>query len=765
MTEQRSNMQQNPEIEQILAQAQKLARVKKHEYVTLEHLALALIRHQPFKQVIHKFGVSVDHLDEDLESYIDSMISLRMDRVEDPKKTNALERVFNRALTQVLFTGRRQITTIDLWLAMMNETNSHAHYYFLKHGMEKKEFIEFWQANYTAKDGVLSDDQADEILAEHCINFSQKAREDRLEPLIGRSTELNEIITVLAKKFKSNVLMVGDPGVGKTAIAEGLATLIYQGHVPEFLKNHEVWSLEVGSLLAGSKYRGDFEEKLKAVLMALEQKKNVILFIDEAHTMRGAGAGSGSSLDFANMIKPAITKGLLKVIASTTWEEYYESFEKDRALMRRFYRVSIDEPDHDTTIRILTGLQPRMEEFHKLKINSDAITKAVELATRYITDRKNPDKSIDLVDAACARERIKDIAGAVITAEMIQEQVGRVANIPPERVKNDVNTRVIELDSNIKQRLYGQDHVVDQVLERIYVNFAGIASGRRPVGSFLFLGPTGTGKTELARLLAENLDMKLLRYDMSEYQDRHTVSSLLGAPPGYVGYDDSQLAGGKLINDLSKHPFSVLLFDEVEKAHPDIANIFLQMMDEGTITGSNGKTVDVKNCVIIMTSNLGARDNENNAIGFGQSLERTGEEDRAVKDYFKPELRNRLDLICKFNKLDQLSIKKVVVKFVDELKRSLADKNIKLSLSESLIDHLAEVGYDPKMGARPLGRKIDELIRVPLSRKILFERLQDCELTADYQDGSVVLSDLKITNNTGTVDSNGIIQVDQTADN
>jgi len=765
MTEQRSNMQQNPEIEQILAQAQKLARVKKHEYVTLEHLALALIRHQPFTQVIHKFGVSVDHLDEDLESYIDSMISLRMDRVEDPKKTNALERVFNRALTQVLFTGRRQITTIDLWLAMMNETNSHAHYYFLKHGMEKKEFIEFWQANYTAKDGVLSDDQADEILAEHCINFSQKAREDRLEPLIGRSTELNEIITVLAKKFKSNVLMVGDPGVGKTAIAEGLATLIYQGHVPEFLKNHEVWSLEVGSLLAGSKYRGDFEEKLKAVLMALEQKKNVILFIDEAHTMRGAGAGSGSSLDFANMIKPAITKGLLKVIASTTWEEYYESFEKDRALMRRFYRVSIDEPDHDTTIRILTGLQPRMEEFHKLKINSDAITKAVELATRYITDRKNPDKSIDLVDAACARERIKDIAGAVITAEMIQEQVGRVANIPPERVKNDVNTRVIELDSNIKQRLYGQDHVVDQVLERIYVNFAGISSGRRPVGSFLFLGPTGTGKTELARLLAENLDMKLLRYDMSEYQDRHTVSSLLGAPPGYVGYDDSQLAGGKLINDLSKHPFSVLLFDEVEKAHPDIANIFLQMMDEGTITGSNGKTVDVKNCVIIMTSNLGARDNENNAIGFGKSLERTGEEDRAVKDYFKPELRNRLDLICKFNKLDQLSIKKVVVKFVDELKRSLADKNIKLSLSESLIDHLAEVGYDPKMGARPLGRKIDELIRVPLSRKILFERLQDCELSADYRDGSVVLCDLKISNSTGTVDSNGIIQVDQNADN
>lgn len=755
-------MQQNPEIEQILGQAQKLARAKRHEYVTLEHLALALIRHMPFTQVLVKFGVQIVQLDNDLESYIDSMISLRLDHDEDPKKTNALERVFNRALTQVLFTGRRQITTIDLWLAMMNETNSHAHYYFLKHGLEKKEFIEFWQANYSNKDGMITDDQADEILAEHCINFSQRAKEDKLEPLIGRSTELNEIITVLAKKFKANVLMVGDPGVGKTAIAEGLATLIHQGHVPEFLKNHEVWSLEIGSLLAGSKYRGEFEEKLKAVIMALEQKKNVILFIDEAHTMRGAGAGSGSSLDFANMIKPAITKGLLKVIASTTWEEYYESFEKDRALMRRFYRVSIDEPDSATTVRILQGLQPRMEEFHGLRIAPESLTTAVELASRYITDRKNPDKSIDLVDAACARERIKDLTGVVITPALIQEQVGRVANVPPERVKNDANDRVLELDGNIKQKLYGQDHVVDQVLERIYVNFAGIASGRRPVGSFLFLGPTGTGKTELARLLAENLDMKLLRYDMSEYQDRHTVSSLLGAPPGYVGYDDSQLAGGKLINDLSKNPFSVLLFDEVEKAHPDIANIFLQMMDEGTITGSNGKTVDVKNCIIIMTSNLGARDNENNNIGFGQSLEKSGEEDRAVKDYFRPELRNRLDLICKFNRLDTLSIKKVVVKFVDELKRSLADKEIRLTLTETMIDHLAAVGYDPKMGARPLGRKIDELIRVPLSRKILFERLRDCEITADFRDGAVMLNDVRPAKS-GTVDENGIIQVDSTA--
>ena len=753
-------MQQNPEIEHILANAQKLARAKQHEYITLEHLALALVRHAPFTAVMTRFGIMTEALDRDLEVYIDSMVHLKLDKDADPKKTNALERVFNRALTQVMFTGRRQITTIDLWLAIMNENNSHAHYFFLKYGLEKKTFIEFWQANYTTKGGLITDEQANEILEEHCINLSAQAKENKLEPLIGRSTELNEIITVLAKKFKSNVLMVGDPGVGKTAIAEGLATMIHQGNVPEFLKDHEVWSLEIGSLLAGSKYRGEFEEKLKEVITALEQKKNVVLFIDEAHTMRGAGASSSSSLDFANMIKPAITKGLLKVIASTTWEEYYESFEKDRALMRRFYRVSIDEPDAETTVRILTGLQPRLEQFHKVKIEPAAISRAVELATRYLHDKKNPDKSIDLVDASCARERVKDLPGAVITADMIQDQVGRVANIPADRVKNDVNVKVMELESNIKQRLYGQDQVVDQVLERIYVNYAGIASQRRPVGCFLFLGPTGTGKTELAKLLAENLDMHMLRYDMSEYQDRHTVSSLLGAPPGFVGYDDSQLGGGKLISDLSKNPFSVLLFDEIEKAHPDVANIFLQMMDEGTITGSNGKKVDVKNCIIIMTSNLGARDNENNNIGFGQSLEKSGEEDRAVKDYFKPELRNRLDMICKFNKLDTLSIKKVVVKFADELKRSLAEKNIKLSFTENLIDHLAQVGYDPKMGARPLSRKIDELIKVPLSKQILFERLRDCDVSVDWN-GQAVTFDHGTNTGDSVVDANGIIRVEQ----
>ena len=613
---------------------------------------------------------------------------------------------------------------------MMSETNSHAHYFLLKYGVQKKEFAEFYQANYKQSDVKLTNQQATEILAEHCVNLTELAQQDRLEPMIGRSAELDEMITVLARKFKANVLMVGDPGVGKTAIVEGLAQEISAGRVPEFLKGHEVWGLEVGSLLAGSKYRGEFEEKFKAVITALETKKNCILFVDEAHTMKGAGASSQSSLDMANMLKPSITKGSLKVIASTTWEEYYESFEKDRALMRRFHRVGIDEPDDVTTEQILIGLSPRLESFHNVLIDTDAITAAVHLSGRYIHDRKNPDKSIDLLDGACAKERVKDLGNVTVTKAMIMEQLSRVTDVPMDRLENERSAKIVELESNIKQKLYGQDAAVDRVLERVYINFSGIGNAKRPIASFLFLGPTGTGKTELAKLLSEHLDMKLLKYDMSEFQERHTVSGLIGAPPGYVGFEDGNLGGGKLISDISKHPFSILLFDEIEKAHPDVINIMLQMLDEARITSSNGKTVDLKNCIIIMTSNLGARDNESNNIGFGQALEKTGSEDKAMKEFFKPELRNRIDCVCKFDKLDTLAIKKVVVKFVDELKDSLMNKNIRLNLTEAVVDMLADKGYDSKMGARPLGRKIDELIRVPLSKRILFDRLENCSISA-----------------------------------
>jgi ATP-dependent Clp protease ATP-binding subunit ClpA len=733
-------MQNNPEIEQIIDASVGLARSRHHEYVMTEHVLLSLIRHEPFRRVLEKFGTEVNLLEAELDAYLESCASLITSKDVQPKKTNALERVFNRALTQVLFTGRRTVSTADLYLAMMAENNSHAHYFLLKYGVKKAEFIEFWQANYKQSDVVFTDQQATEILSEHCVNLTKLAQEDQLEPMIGRNAELSEMITVLARKFKANVLMVGDPGVGKTAIVEGLAQEINAGRVPEFLRGHELWSLEVGSLLAGSKYRGEFEEKFKQVIAALTAKKKCILFIDEAHTMKGAGASSQSTLDMANMIKPAITKGVLKVIANTTWEEYYESFEKDRALMRRFHRVGIDEPDAETTEQILIGLAPRLEQFHNVIIDTEAIAAAVDLSGRYIHDRKNPDKSIDLIDGACAQERVKDLGTITVNRDMIMAQLSRVTDVPIDRLQNERSAKITELESNIKQKLYGQDLAVDAVLDRVYINFSGIGNDKRPIASFLFLGPTGTGKTELAKLLAENLDMKLLKYDMSEYQERHTISSLIGAPPGYVGFEDGNVGGGKLISDVSKNPYSVLLFDEIEKAHPDVINIMLQILDEARITSANGKTVNLKNCIIIMTSNLGARDNENNNIGFAQSLERTGSEDKAMKEFFKPELRNRIDQVCRFNKLDTLAIKKIVIKFVDELKLSLNNKHIRLNLSESVVDMLADKGYDPKMGARPLGRKIDELIRVPLSKRILFERLENCIVHANMVDDQVEFS-------------------------
>lgn len=754
-------MQNNPEIEQLIDQAIQIAKSKKHEYIVTEHLLLSMIRHVPFRATLDKFGVEVELFDQELDGYLNGLVGLVKDTEDlQPKKTTALERIFNRANVQVMFTGRRTMSTVDVYLSIMAETNSHAHYFLLKYGVKKNEFVEFWGKHYNHSDAKLTDAQATEILEEYCTNLTKSAAENLLEPLIGRATELQEMIAVMARKFKANVLMVGDPGVGKTCIVDGLAQEIVAGRVPDFLKDHEVWSLEIGTLLAGSKYRGEFEEKFKSVVAALEAKKKCILFVDEAHTMKGAGSANNSSLDFANMLKPAITKGSLKVIGSTTWEEYYESFEKDRALMRRFYRLTIDEPDSATTEKILSGLSSRLEQFHRVSITGDAIQAAVEFGNRYIHDRKNPDKSIDLLDAACARQRVRDAGVLPVGRDEIMAQVSRVTTVPVDRLKNERSTKIVELESNIKQKLYGQDSAVDSVLERVYINFSGIGNEKKPIASFLFLGPTGTGKTELARLLADNLDMKLLKYDMSEYQERHTVSSLIGAPPGYVGFDDSNLSGGKLISDVSKNPFAVLLFDEIEKAHPDVSNILLQMLDEGRITAANGKSVDLKNCIIILTSNLGARDNESNNIGFSVDLERSGEEDRALKDFFKPEMRNRIDQICKFKKLDTLAIKKIVVKFVDELKTSLASKNIRLNLNEDVVDMLAAKGYDSKMGARPLARKIDELIRVPLSKKILFEGLTDCTVYATMNNDKIDFKHEPDSAVCSAIDANGIIVVD-----
>ena len=697
---------------------------------------------------------------EEVSMYLNGLHSIEStDSDLVPKRTNTLERAMNRSVTQVLFTGRKQVTTIDLYLTMTSENNSHAHYFLLKYGVSRNEFAQHWQKTYKGSDYTtsLTSNQADEILDEHTTNLTQLARQGKLEPVIGRSREIDDIVTVLAKRFKANVLMVGDPGVGKTAIAEGIANQIVNGDIPEFLEGYELYSLEIGSLLAGSKYRGDFEEKVKAVLEALNTKKNCILFIDEAHTMQAGGSSSNGSVDFANMIKPAITKGTLKIIASTTWEEFYESFEKDRALMRRFYKISIDEPSHDSTIRILKGLSERLNDFHTVKITEDAIKTAVDAADRYIHDRKNPDKAIDLLDAACAKQRVLGNKEASITKELIHEQVEKYTGVPADKLSDNNYERISNLDANVKNKLYGQDETVDKVLERVYVSFAGIGNETKPIASFLFLGPTGTGKTELAKLLSKNLEMPLLKYDMSEYSEKHSISSLIGPPPGYVGFGDSQVQGGRLLSDLSKNPHAIMLCDEVEKAHPDIFNIFLQILDEGTITGSNGKKVSCKNTVIILTSNLGSADGEKNAIGFG-TQEKSGEDDKALKNFFKPEFRNRLDMVCKFSKLDMLSIKKIVIKFTEDVKKSLLEKhNITLNLSESVIEYLADKGYDSKMGARPLARKIDELIRVPLSKKILFERIKDVNIMAVVENNEIIFN---ATNKvTAKINDQGIIEV------
>ena len=714
----------NPEIDHIVAEAVAKAAHLKHEYVTIEHVMLSLIQYKPFNTLIYDFGVDTDALVKDLEDYL-AKLEMPLAAGDEPKKTHALERVFNRAATQVLFSARSHIQVVDLFLSIHAEHNTHAHYFMVKYGMDRQKLVDFYNRNYAeeANQKEIGKGKVDEFLEQYCTNLNKQAKENQIDPVIGREHELEEISETLAKRNKSNVLLIGDPGVGKTAIAEGLALNIVEGNVPDYLKDYTVYNLDIGSLLAGSKYRGEFEEKFQDVIKGLKAKGKAILFIDEAHQMRGAGSGTNSSVDFGNMIKPALTKGQIKVVASTTWEEYSQSFEKDRALMRRFQRITVDEPTPQVAKDILKGLKDKFEKFHEGSITDDAIDAAVDLSVRYQSDKKLPDKAIDLIDSACAKLKIKSVGFTLVRTHII-DAISKFTKIPVEQIGNtDSNGAITNLEGNIKERLYGQDSAVDNVLEKIYVARAGLKALNKPIGNFLFLGPTGTGKTELAKLLAENLGMKLLRYDMSEYQEKHSVAKLIGAPPGYVGYDDGNLGGGMLISDVEKSPNSIILMDEIEKAHPDVSNILLSLMDEGMVTSSNGKKADCRNCIVILTSNLGAAANERNNIGFGRSMQKTDEDDKAVKDFFKPEFRNRLDGIVKFNKLDQLSMRKIVSKFVNEINVLLAERQIKVRLSESAIDEIIATGFDAKMGARPVQRKINDLIKVPLSKKILFDNI------------------------------------------
>ena len=721
----------------------------RHEYVTLEHLLFSMLEDKKFNGIVKNYGADPEDMKNHLKTYLDTKLDkIKMSTAKyKPKKTVSVERVLNRAFTQVLFSGRTNIDLTDVFLSLLSETKSWAFYYIMEAQIDKDKFQDFLHSEMEE----LYEDEIDvsetkRALGKYTSNLNNEVKKKKIDPVIGRIEELNQIALSLGRRTKNNVILVGDPGVGKTAIAEGLAFNIVNGTCPEFLKGYEVYNLDIGAMLAGSKYRGDFEERFKMVLNGLKKKGKTICFIDEAHNISGAGAGGGqNSNDLANLLKPVLTKGDLKVVASTTWEEYRKYFEKDRALMRRFARISIDEPDKNTTLEILHGLKKYYEEFHKATILDEAIESAVKLSVKYQTDKKLPDKAIDLIDLACSRFNLKEDNDRVIGADEIQFELSKQVKMPVENIAEKESSNLANLSKNLKANVYGQDHAIEQVVDKILVAQAGLKRDNKPIGSFVFMGPTGCGKTELAKQLAEQLGVKLVRFDMSEYQEKHAVSKLIGSPPGYVGFEENT---GLLITKLQEHNNCVLLLDEVEKAHPDVSQILLQIMDEGTVQGNNGKAANCKNIVLILTTNLGAHQLDKNVMGFNAS--KTAEyDDKEMKNFFAPEFRNRLDATVVFKKLAKEVLMKIVGKFMVDLKVMLKEKNVAIELTNEAIDYLVEHGYDDKMGARPMQRLIDDKIKKDLSKELLFGKLKQGGkvkvsadkkgIVLDYSDGVKLL--------------------------
>jgi ATP-dependent Clp protease ATP-binding subunit ClpA len=718
-------LEPNKDLEQIFENAVHIANAKDHEYITLEHFLYSMLTNESFLSILTSFGADVDNLKEDLENYIEhELTDIVNPTMVKPTKTSAVDRMLNRTFTQVLFGGRQIIEPVDCFISLFSEKKSHANFFMKKANIDKDKFIAFVKKELIREDEEVTDvdvknPQLERIIVQFCTNLTAKAKAKKIDPVIGRDKEIEEIELILARRTKANAILIGDPGVGKTAIAEGLARKIVEGSVPKFIQEHSVYSLDISALLAGSKYRGDFEERLKAVIGAIEKKGNCILFIDEAHMMNGAGASSGGSNDMANMLKSSLGKGTIKVIASTTWDEYRKHFEKDRALMRRFQRVTIDEPDEVTAIKIIKGLKKYYEKHHGVKITNQAVIDSVKYSIKYMSDKKLPDKAIDLIDRASARFKVRDEDGGTVDHDEIVFEIAKIANLPLEQISNKENVNIKDLEKNMRAKVYGQEKAIDSLLDKIYISQAGLKSLNSPVGSFLFVGPTGVGKTEAAKQLATNMGVKLVRFDMSEFQEKHSVAKFIGAPPGYVGFDDN---AGQLITNLQETPNCVLLLDEVEKAHPDVLTVLLQIMDNGFITGSNGKKADARQAIIIMTSNLGAADAEKNSVGFG-SLERDSDPKDAVSKFFAPEFRNRLDGIIKFGKLDQETMIMIVKKFISDLNSLVKEKNIHVKPNAEAIEYLIKKGFDSKMGARPLQRTIDEMIKKPLSKEILFGKL------------------------------------------
>jgi len=730
----------------VFDKAVKDAKKLQHEYVTLEHLLFAMLCEEQFSTALKGFDTDVDLLKKNVENYLKTKLSEIKTEAKKykPVKTGTVERVLNRAFAQVLFQGRNQIEITDVFISTLSEKRSYAFFACQQAGIQKDKFIQYMSAelelDITDEDDMENAGIANKALKAFTDDLNADVKKGRIDPVIGREDEIESLALALGRRTKSNVLMVGDPGVGKTAIAEGLAWKIVNNDVPDFLKEYNVYALDIGSMLAGSKYRGDFEERFKLVLSALQKKGKTIMFIDEAHMISGAGAGgSNSANDLANMLKPALSKGNIKVVASTTWEEYRKYFESDRALMRRFQRVTVDEPSAEITKDILHGIKKYYEEFHTVEITDEAIEAAVKLTIKYQADKKLPDKAIDVIDVACSRFKVNNqTENKIVTEESIQFELAKMVKIPKEQVAERETENLANLENNMKGSVYGQDEAIEGIVDKILVAQAGLKAANKPIGSFVFMGPTGTGKTETAKQLAHHLGVQLVRFDMSEYQEKHSVAKFIGAPPGYVGFEDD---AGQLIIKLQENPNCVLLLDEIEKAHPDVSNVLLQLMDNGMITGSNGKEADARNCILILTTNLGARESEKNAIGFGEETDGSDYEDGELKKFFAPEFRNRLDGVITFAKLGKPVMLKIVGKFLKELKDQVKDKNVEISVTDEALDLLVDKGFDRKMGARPLQRVIDKDIKRPLSRMLLFGDLKDGgKLTINAEGKNIVLN-------------------------
>jgi len=741
-------------LETTLHKALEAASSRRHEYATLEHLLLALIDDEHASQVMTACGVELPALKGAVTTYLDDELdALKVEGHTDPSPTSGFQRVVQRAILHVQSSGRDEVTGANVLVALFSERESYAVYFLQQQDMSRLDAVSFI-SHGVGKGGTAPEPRevkgADEAkqeknadtkgknesaLKQFTVDLNEKAKKGKVDPLIGRHAEVDRTIQILCRRSKNNPLYVGDPGVGKTAIAEGLARKIVEGDVPDVLKPAVIYSLDMGALLAGTRYRGDFEERLKQVVTELEKLPDAVLFIDEIHTVIGAGATSGGAMDASNLLKPALSGGTIRCIGSTTYKEFRNHFEKDRALLRRFQKIDVNEPSVEDTIKILTGLRTAFEDHHKVKYTPDAIKTAVELSARYINDRKLPDKAIDVIDEVGAMQMLvpENKRRKTITAKEIEAVIATMARIPPKSVSKDDTAALASLDTDLKRVVFGQNAAIEKLSSAIKLSRAGLRDPDKPIGNYLFTGPTGVGKTEVARQLASIMGIPLQRFDMSEYMERHSVSRLIGAPPGYVGYDQ----GGLLTDAVDQQPHSVLLLDEIEKAHPDLFNILLQVMDNGKLTDHHGKTVDFRNTILIMTTNAGASDMAREAVGFG-NMTREGEDEEAVKKMFTPEFRNRLDAIVPFSYLPPEVVARVVDKFILQLELQLADRNVHIALDDASKAWLTEKGYDKMYGARPMGRLIQEKIKQPLAEELLFGKLvHGGEVQVRLKDGAL----------------------------